>query len=63
MFTREEEETRFIHTRFGNQFCIKGMIETYMDNHMEPELSATNSDGEFLNEDEEGAWFDEEESD
>jgi hypothetical protein len=52
LFTREEEgETRFIHTRFGNQFAIKGMIEAFMENHMEPELSDTDSSGNWLEED------------
>lgn len=53
IFTREEGgETKLVHTKFGNQFAIKGMLETYMDEHISPELHDVNEEPDDLDGDE-----------
>ena len=45
ILTREDEgQTRLIHTKFGNQFAIRGMLDTYMDEHVCPELNIDNGE-------------------
>jgi hypothetical protein len=53
IFTREDQgQTRLIHTKFGNEFSIKGMLDTYMEEHINPELS---QDG-GTSDDEDESW-------
>lgn len=47
IFTREDGgHTRLIHTKFGNEFSILGMMETYMEEHVNPNLSEGGEDND-----------------
>lgn len=54
IFTREDEgKTRLVHCKFGNEFAIRGMLDTYMEEHINPELTSGEEDGD---EDESENW-------
>lgn len=47
VFTKQVEgETKLVHTKFGNDFAIRGMMDTFMENHMEPNLEDQDNEGE-----------------
>jgi len=51
LMTKETEgKTEFLHTAFGNQFCLKGMINTYVNEYISDQLADVEM--EFEGEDE-----------
>lgn len=40
IFTKNEDgHTSMFHTKFGNEFALRGLIESYMDEHINPHFS------------------------
>lgn len=58
VFTRTDHTgaTRLVHTKWGNEFAVLGMMETFMDEHISPNLSQADQDEDEDEDEDNEAW-------